>query len=167
MNQIMLSYFDRAKNLTDEQFHRKLSPEEWSLQEVLLHILQIQVGGVTVLSKQIQQLDQLQTKKLKNWYRYILLKLALGSNKKFKAPKIVSQLSNDVQLDEIIRQWNTSHIELESLVKNFPSAHKDKLVFKHPIVGWLTLNQTIGFMFDHLKHHQKQIESLYSQLDSK
>lgn len=104
---------------------------------------------------------------MKNWYRYILLKLALGSNKKFKAPKVVGNLTNDLPFDEISRQWNTSFLELENIIKNFPSKHKDKLVFKHPVVGWLSLDQTIGFMKDHLNHHQKQIEFLYSQLDSK
>lgn len=167
MNQIMQQHFERSKKYSEAQFHWQPTENEWSLQQVLLHIVQIQVGGVTVLGKQIEKLDALHDSKWKNTYRYILLKLALYSNKKFKAPKVVSNVNNDTSLDEIIRQWNTSFGEIEAMVSNFPKKYKDKLIFKHPVVGWLNLNQTLGFMIDHLNHHQKQIESLYSQLDSK
>lgn len=64
MNQIMQQYFKRASTLSDQQFHWKSTEEEWSLQQVLLHLVQIQTAGVTVLSKQVQQLDSLHKKKV-------------------------------------------------------------------------------------------------------
>lgn len=157
----------RADKYPDALIHWKPSENEWSLQQVLLHIIQIQNVAVTVLDKQMQKINELQNAGLKNWYRYILLRLALRSSKKFKAPKVVANMPNDVDLSSVREQWGQSLEQLSYLVENFPSSEKNKLIFRHPIIGWITIGQTTGFMLEHLKHHQKQIESLYSQLDSK
>lgn len=167
MNDYMQLWLDRAEKYPDELIHRKPSETEWSLQQVLLHIIQIQDVASTVLQKQLANSKELRPTQLKTWYRYALLKLALKSSKKFKAPKVVANVSNEKSLSELRQLWEKSYRNISQIVNNFPKELENKLIFRHPVIGWINIGQTTGFMLDHLKHHQKQIESLYSQLDSK
>jgi hypothetical protein len=62
-----------------------------------------------VLKKNLSKQDELRDTKLKTWYRYIMLKLALASSKKFKAPKVISSIENTFSLAEIRDNWNQSY----------------------------------------------------------
>lgn len=167
MNHTMQSWMKISEKYSEELFHFQPEGKEWSLQQVLLHMAQIQDIVESVVRKQLSKQDELRNSKLKNWYRYILLKLALASNKKYKAPKVAANVENNLSLEQIRNNWNQSYGRIDELMKNFPKKLEDKLIFKHPVIGWININQTLGFMLAHMKHHQKQIESLYSQLDLK
>ena len=167
MNHIMQNWMKGSEKYNSELFHFQPEGNEWSLQQVLLHMAQIQDFVGVVLKKQLTKQDELRNTKLKNWYRYIMLKLALASSKKFKAPKIVSIIENDISLGQIKENWNQSYTNFVQFMKSFPKDLENKLIYKHPVIGWININQTLGFMLSHMKHHQKQIESLYSQLDLK
>ena len=166
LNKDMQTRFAEAKRYSDLQFHLKPSEEAWSLQQVLLHLCYVQDGVVTVLKKQVPKITELEKSGLKHFFSYIMLKLALRSDKKFKAPKLLGQPDNISSLESVEAAWKRSTDELFSIVRSFPQASNDRLVFKHPFVGWLSMNQTIGFVIDHFRHHQKQIEALYSWLDN-
>ena len=167
MNHTMQSWMNDSQKYSDELFHFQAEGKEWSLQQVLLHNVQIQDLVEGVLKKNLSKQEELRDTKLKTWYRYFMLKLALASSKKFKVPKVISSIENTYSLAEIRDNWNQSYKRLDELLKNFPKNLESKLIFRHPVIGWININQTLGFMLAHMKHHQKQIESLYLQLDSK
>jgi hypothetical protein len=167
MNHTMQNWMKDSEKYSDDLFHFQAEGKEWSLQQVLLHNSQIQDLVEGVLKKNLNKQDELRDTKLKTWYRYFMLKLALASSKKFKVPKVISSIENTYSLAEIRDNWNQSYKRLDELLKNFPKNLESKLIFRHPVIGWININQTLGFMLAHMKHHQKQIESLYLQLDSK
>lgn len=167
MNHTMQDWMKKSEKYSEELIHFQADGKEWSLQQVLHHISQIQDSVEEVIAKILTKQETLRDTTLKNWFRYFILKLALASNKKFEVPKMLPAPENNMTLDEVRQEWNESYVRFDALLKNFPKKLEDKLIFRHPRIGWININQTLGFMLDHMKHHQKQIESLYSQLDLK
>ena len=163
----MQDWMKKSEKYSEELIHFQADGKEWSLQQVLHHISQIQDSVEEVIAKILTKQETLRDTTLKNWFRYFILKLALASNKKFEVPKMLPAPENNMTLDEVRQEWNESYVRFDALLKNFPKKLEDKLIFRHPRIGWININQTLGFMLDHMKHHQKQIESLYSQLDLK
>ena len=95
MNHTMQSWMNDSEKYNDELFHFQAEGIQWSLQQVLLHMSQIQDVVEDVLVKNLNKQSELRDSKLKNWYRYIMLRLALASSKKFKVPKAISNIENN------------------------------------------------------------------------
>ena len=51
-------------------------------------------------------------------------------------------------------------------VENFPKEKMNKAVFKHPRAGLLSMNQTMSFFINHVKHHIQQIDALVLKIES-
>lgn len=165
MDEYMQRWLLKAGDYKADLHHWKPSDNEWSLQQVLLHLLQVQQGSLEMLKKEIADVESKSRQGFKSWYRFIMLKLALKSNKKFKAPKILSKVSNDVPINKIVFQWNDTQKNLLAFIEKYSPTIKNKLIFNHPVIGWITLRQTTDFLLHHLKHHEKQIELLYLQIE--
>ena len=167
MDEYMQNWLKKSEDYQADLHHWKPSDKDWSLQQVLLHLLQVHQGSLDMLQKEIADLDAKENQGIKSWYSFIMLKLALKSSKKFKAPRAISNVSNDVPINEIASQWNETQKKLLKFIEKYSASIKNKLIFKHPVVGWITLGQTTDFLLNHLKHHQKQIDLLYLQIDKK
>jgi hypothetical protein len=48
--------------------------------------------------------------------------------------------------------------ELDELVRSFPPELLDRLVFRHPYAGRMTLAHALGTLEAHLDHHIPQVE---------
>lgn len=86
----------------------------------------------------------------------VFLKLPL----KFKAPKIVSSVPENISLDSLKSDYDKNTVSFKQLLQNFPNELMGKLIFKHPIVGLLTIEQTVGFLAEHYLHHERQMDKL-------
>ena len=167
MDNYMQRWLSQATELTDIEFHWSKDQDSWSIQQVLMHVVKIQQISVDALQKAYAKHSELKNTEIKNTISSAILKFALRSGKKFKAPQIAAHIDNHVSLATVRQQWENANQALNQFVEAYPIENKNKLIFKHPFVGWLSLEQALDFLLEHLKHHRKQIESLYSQLKSK
>ena len=93
---------------------------------------------------------------VKNQLNATALKLALKSNKRFKAPSVLPVPSNSSK-EKSLKAWNKTRETLNDLFIGLdPSLYK-KEIFRHPIAGYLNAEQTLHFINDHMNHHEKQI----------
>ena len=163
----MLEAFHKAAKYSDEHFHAAPDARSWSLQQVMYHIWITTDATLTVFKKQAPKAGTLQKATLEASLRSVFLKMMLWLPLKFKAPKIVGQIPNDVSFDDLKAKWDITIAGMSELLTEFPLEARDKLVFKHPAAGWFSLDQTLEFLYDHHSHHQKQLDGLYSWLDLK
>lgn len=161
----MLGWFARADSINSESFHQQAKDGGWSIQQVLLHLLQVQQATLDMLKNSTKKTEKHKKADMKNRLTFIGLKVALMSNFKFKAPKMISKVDNQVTLHQIKKEWKGVQESFYQFLNEFPEQFQNKLILKHPVAGWLTLNQAIDFLLDHLKHHRRQIELLYSQVE--
>ena len=164
-------YFEKSRNkllkdlqsIDDTQLNTPSAEGKWSIGQILAHLLQVEQVTISSIQHKLQQ-EELHTVSLKNKVRAVLLKLALNSGMKFKAPPAVATVPTIVSLEQIRQQWDETRYKLEDLLTELPPALLDKCLFRHPYAGMLTISQTLTFLQDHFNHHLHQIQHLKQQL---
>jgi superfamily I DNA and/or RNA helicase len=167
IDHLMLAAFHKASGYGETLFHAQPEQGKWSLQQVLHHIWFAANGSLKVMKNKMGKADTLKDTSIESTLRSYFLKLMLFLPFNYKAPKEVSVVPNNVSFDELKANWDQTVAGFSELIDLGKGDLEKKLVFKHPIAGWFTLNQTLTFILDHLEHHQKQLEGLYSWLDTK
>jgi len=163
----MMEAFQKASTYNDRNFHAQPEDGAWSLQQVLFHMWNVTDLAVEVMEKQRSKAGGKANVGLGGRLRSVLVKALLWLPLKFKAPKTVSAVPNDLAYDDVKGKWDGTISRMRELLEGFPVHLEDKPIFKHPAAGWFSLNQTIEFIADHNEHHQRQLDALYSWLDQK
>lgn len=152
--------FLKVEGWPDEKLNQQPQPGKWSAAQIMSHLILSERLIATSLTKKIHANEPLEKSGLKSWYRSVLLKLSLRSSLRFKAPRVVAKVPEYSSLSDIEVQWHQTTKEFEKLLENFPSHLLGRAIFTHPIVGRISLYQTIDFMADHVYHHLRQINRI-------
>ncbi len=159
MEKSRLRILQLTGDLSETQAHASPGPGEWSVVQVLEHMVIIERRVLEAVQKQIAG-SNLRPAGLKARFRIILLKLALRFRKKIKAPAILPEPAGDRSLAEWQREWEKSRQQWHKMLGNVPETLLDKAVFKHPLAGYFTLAQTLDFITEHTRHHVPQVQRL-------
>lgn len=114
------------------------------------HTLNVITGITQVLSES----NQTDYHPKNNFFKWVIMTTGYIPRGKGRAPKeTISEVA--IHKEELM---NSYQLALESVDK-LPVLPKDK-TFKHPLFGWLRLEQTIKFMGIHTHHHLKIIRDI-------
>ena len=138
----------------------KINQNKWSTIQICLHVIKAEQLTTLSLNKNLQLKNNLKKSGFTSLIMDALLSFALKSKIKFKAPAIVAKMPDNYDFDELIKKWNTTRVSLKNYVDNFPEDYLRKVIYKHPIAGWLNLTQTLNFLQNHFDHHKPQIIKL-------
>lgn len=155
---------DLIKDLDQEKLTKKPNENEWSLAQVVAHLIDSETGISKYIYKKSQGLDDLKNTGLKNSFMSYQLNKNLKSDKKFKAPKVVSSPPNTESYEELKERWDHARDRFKSVLEKLPKSAYKKQIFKHPRVGYLNIKQTLAFMGHHIGHHIPQIEKIKESL---
>jgi len=149
----------KVNELSDDEF--MFVPEDggWSVSQVINHIIISEFGTTRYMSKKLLGLPDLPSTGVKNNFNAKALKIALKSNKKFKAPKVLPDPNNDTK-EITLNKWEKVRKGLMAILETMPPEATKKAIFKHPVAGYLNPEQTAGFLQTHVVHHTKQIDNL-------
>ena len=164
LQDLLLQYENEVKNLSDGQLNQTPGIGGWSINQVIHHISGAESGIRLQIQKKLINPAENKKAGIKSTYRSALLKYALRSKRKFRAPKILTEPTGPYKADELFSQWKQTRKELENLLDSIPAEHKNRQLFKHPVVGKINLKQTLGFMADHMQRHLEQIQRIKSSL---
>ena len=145
--------------LEDEQLDFKPQEDRWSIQNVLEHVLAAEVATFAYLRKKNQAADLPQSGLSESW-RGIALKAILRSPLKFPAPGALKSPHRFNDMQELRNAWEKQRSALKSFLQDLPNERVDKIIFKHPIVGYFNIVQTLDFLYEHLYRHARQIRRL-------
>ena len=151
--------------LTEEEFTKAPADGGWSVSQVVNHLISAETGTAMYISKKIQGGKNLKDTGVKNQLNATALKLALKTNKRFKAPSVLPVPSNRSK-EKSLKAWNKTRETLNDLFIGLdPSLYK-KEIFRHPIAGYLNAEQTLHFINDHMNHHEKQIIRIIQSIEN-
>lgn len=154
-----------AKGLTEEQLNFKPNENDWSIGQVLYHCWLAIDLAFQYVDKKLKEGNNTKQVGFENFVRFILLKIALISPFKFKAPRIVrDNLVQKTTYKELQDLSAASFERIKVLLENYPEELKNAEIFKHPVIGWVTISQTLEFLKDHTLHHKMQIENVMKNL---
>lgn len=158
-------YLENTKTLTNVQFNQKLNADEWSLAQAMYHIWTAIDLTVLFINKQITSSKQRKSITLKNSIRYILLKMALFSPFKFKVPpQLKDKMIVHITHQELEEKSQDTFTRFKTLIETFPKELETNEIFFHPVIGWINLQQSVGFLIEHTQHHKAQIYRIKEQV---
>jgi MoxR-like ATPase len=166
--------YDAVARLRDSQFgenkvndiaHYIIKGKMWqafeSEEQAVLLIDEIDKADIEFPNDLLLELDKME------FYCYELQKTIKAKTR----PIVIITSNNEKELpDAFLRRCFFHYIrfpERDTMIDiinvHFPKIEDDlmgKLIFKHPIVGLLTIEQTVGFLAEHYLHHERQMDKL-------
>ncbi len=139
--------------------NQRPAPEKWSVMQTVVHVMQSEKLTAAYLAKKLQHKRNFPKAGLGSRIRNILLQLSLRSSLKFKAPKAVSgsNLPEQARLVKVAEEWSGIRQEMEGLLRDIPPELLDKAIYRHPIVGLLSLPDMLKFLEGHFRRHRAQM----------
>lgn len=160
------NYLEQTKSLSEEQFNFKPTEEKWSVAQVLHHIWFALDGTYLYIDKLMTKQNKFKQAGIVNVIRSFGLNTVLNSSLKLNAPKNVrNAVIKHATHQEIENLASATFQKFRQLLEKFPKELEDKEIYKHPIVGWVSMSQTLGFLKGHTIHHKMQIESLLKSIN--
>ncbi len=156
-------YWELLQQMPEQKLKAKPLPDKWSILEVIEHLIGAEEAGLQYMLR--KQYTPLQSRSfLPAGIRSVLLTLALRSPLKFKVPKQIENIpTNSSKPEALLQHWKDMRGQFKDYLEKVPPNAEDQPLFRHPRAGPLTLSQTIGFMAEHLHHHQRQVNQLLAQ----
>ncbi|MGB1039411.1 MAG: DinB family protein [Flavobacteriales bacterium] len=175
-NKLILKYIELSnqkenilksiENYSKEEINFKPSEKQWSICQVIEHLIESETGVNKYVNHKLKNIEEQPKINLKNRLYSKLLNNRLKSNKKFKVPAVLGEPENGATYQELKEKWDNARLYLIKTVETFPTDKMNKAIFKHPKAGRLSLNQTLSFMINHLRHHTPQVDNLRNTIDN-
>ena len=144
---------------TPEMLNYRPTPAEWSVLEMLDHIVRTEIA---ILSAARSRLTNPHPIGLADKLRTAFLQKVFASDRKVKVPVSARQVlpGSALQLEDIRKRWNDSRQELNSFLSHTNSEQLSKGLFRHPVGGWMGMQQMLEFFSVHLIHHHYQLDRI-------
>lgn len=146
--------------------NQKLSPERWSVYEVMQHLMLSEGNSLKYLRKKSQGLAGLEPAGFRAGFRVWLLELIMRSPVKFKAPKGagVEVFVPVESFAALSGQWQKQREELRQFLSELPLEIFDKEVYRHPRSGMLSIEGMLRFFQVHFDRHNKQMKRILQEV---
>lgn len=158
-----VSWIDSHEDL----FREKPDAQTWSLGQVIDHVTKAEAGTLQYVTYKLTEVEKLRAAGFGARVRSTILSAALRSPLRFKAPEVGANPSNELEWSEAKEQWEDLRNRWRSLLKTFPEELAGTAIYRHPVAGRITIEQTLSFMQDHLAHHRRQLERIDARLRSR
>lgn len=153
-------FLEKVEGLSPEHLNRKAADGGWSIGQVLHHCAFAESGTILVINKNLAE-NKVQLKSnLASVFRNIFLVISLKLPLKFKAPKVVSKVPENVTYEELKKYYDKNSADFEKILQELPAELEDKFIFKHPFAGLFNMSQTLNFTLEHYLHHERQLDAL-------
>jgi len=144
----------------DKELNYHPGKDKWSVIQVMHHLIIIEQLSIGYINKKLTYKTNIKKSGFSAAIKVFVLKLLLRMPFRFKAPKIVSEVPNSGDFNQVKDQWDQTRKELRKLLDNLPEEFLNKNIFKHALAGKMNIYQMLSFMDEHFKHHVKQIDRI-------
>ena len=160
----------RALGAVDGVAHAALNrapaPGRWSALQVLHHVVTVEALTLGYVRKKMQAGASLGKAGPASRLRLLAVQVILALPLRVKAPAMAGAVPDASDLPALRARWDAVRRELDELVRSFPPELLDRLVFRHPYAGRMTLAHALGTLEAHLDHHIPQVERAVTRLDA-
>ena len=138
--------------------NKKPSPEAWSVTQVMLHLMRAEAASVAYMKKKLSYTNKIPKAGLTSFFRRLSLRILFSLPFKFKAPKDLETFPDYTNFNELKNQWASQRLDLQHFMDNLPDNMYKTELWRHAIVGKMTIPQMLDFFQDHTQRHIQQIE---------
>ncbi len=156
---------DRIDLCDHEILQKKPSDIEWSILQVLNHLVLTEKSSLLYISKKIKGIDSVKDVGFKQSVLIYLSKFVYGGIFRFKARvESINNPSNSNDLAGVRSDFQKIRDKQRDFFNDYPENYIDKALYRHPILGRLSLGQMLVFFHDHLRHHEAQIRRIQARI---
>lgn len=146
---------------SQDQIGWKSDEESWNANQVVEHLVTSEFGTFQYLVKKTSSgFDGLESATEEHRESSKKLNAALASDQQWKAPPVLPQPQGDKEMDVWVNRWRGLSQKMGEWLEQVPENTEEKLVFRHPLSGRLTLEQTMDFLIEHIVHHGHQLRRI-------
>ncbi|HKZ31748.1 MAG TPA: DinB family protein [Vicinamibacteria bacterium] len=138
--------------------NRPPAPGKWSALQLLHHVVTAEALTLRYIRKKMQAGLALEKAGPASRLRLLALQVTLALPLRIKAPAVTGDVPAESELGALRARWDEVRSDLDELVRLFPPELLDRLVFRHPYAGRMTLAHALGTLEAHLDHHIPQVE---------
>jgi hypothetical protein len=138
--------------------NRPPAPGKWSALQVLHHVVTAEALTLGYIRKKMQAGLALEKAGPASRLRLLALQVVLALPLRLTAPTKTGEVPGESELEALRARWDEVRRNLDALVRSFPPELLDRLVFRHPYAGRMTLAHALGTLQAHLDHHGPQVE---------
>lgn len=160
LEQQRLELLSRVKQVP-EKFDIKPDEKNWSVHQVLAHLIAAEKLSVQYLEKKIQGIEQAGDTGLWEEIKMGALKISQRLPIKYKAPKkVVEGTPSYPYLEALVEDWSRTREQLKGQLSRIKDQHTRRKIFKHVVAGKLNISHALEFLAEHVNHHLPQLDKL-------
>jgi len=156
------------KNYREEKLNERPDENSWSVLQIMRHLIKAESESLKYVRKKLSFNPELKNAGIMSGIRSAMLRIALSSPIKIKAPEGVSgeALSENYTFWEVAKEWKSQRTELREYLGSLPSYYFKKDMYKHPLTGKMTLASMLSFFDIHVDRHTRQIKRTLRKVDA-
>ena len=155
-----LQLFAKLEKKEESELNFHPGKDEWSILQVMHHLMISEHLSIGYINKKLTYRTNIKKSGFGAAIRLFILKVILRLPFRYKAPKIVSELPDNSDSNQVKGQWDQTRKELRELLDNLPEEFLNKDIFKHGFAGKMNIFQALCFMNEHFRHHLKQVDRI-------
>lgn len=136
----------------------------WSALQVLDHLVRTESGICEVMAQGANEPRRIG---VRDRVGFALVERVFRSRRRVRVPRSVEDIvwpGEELDFREVERRWDSVRSELAGVVE--PRTGCSGGVFRHPVSGWMTLEQVLRFFSVHMVHHEFQLERIREELEA-
>lgn len=146
--------------LDDESFCLRVSPETWSVAEVVHHLYLVEERVVKDLRKALTK----PPRSLPLRRRLIPTAIVAYRLIRVKAPQVVTPTDTPPKA-QVLESYNAARAALKEICLNEGRERLSRAIFRHPFLGEISGIATVSFVGYHEQRHHKQIREIIGKLN--
>ncbi len=148
-------------NIPPEQFTRQPKTGQWSIAEIVSHLITADRLSLDYMKKKSQAIESLDDVGLVEEFKMLLFIISQRAPLKFKAPFVVSQNTpNTVDISILLNQWETLRKDIKKFITKIPEPFIKRKIYRHPFLGRIDAKLFLQATYEHYHHHLPQIKRL-------
>jgi hypothetical protein len=118
------------------------------------------------LRKKILGADAVGKAGVRAFFRSYILNAAMRFPMKYKVPPAIQvQLEEQYSYETLAVNWKQLRKEISDFLQGINEVNSKKEIFRHPVVGRMSIVQGLQFMKEHVARHMRQVERIMKHAD--
>lgn len=156
----------QVKPFTHQQQNFKPGGTSWSMLQICRHLIQSETQINKYLRKKILGAGKVEQAGVRAFFRSLVLTIAMRLPLKYKVPDAIAvDLAEDYSYEVLSADWKALRTEIRDFLEDIDEAIAKKELFRHPLLGKMSLVQGLRFMNEHVARHSRQLERILQHPD--
>jgi hypothetical protein len=151
--------FAYIKQFSDKELNTKPSPDAWSVNQIIQHLIISEQAALAHIKKKISYANgNLKKASAASRLRALLLSTSMRQPLKLTAPdNSIAGMEDTAELATLKNKWWQARTELRDYLNEINDDFLDAELYKHPVVGIMDIWGMLNFFQTHTERHEKQI----------